>query len=155
MSYRPSPRNADTITGALTLALGLTALMLAPGEVQSDGFRQFGNVRSPAFFPILAGGATAAISLILLVRGALQAAPPISVERPGRVLTVTAALTGATAMIFWVGYIAAAAALIAALSLTFGNRRPVVVARLALAAPVAIYLLFNGVLDVLLPAGPF
>jgi len=147
--------NADTVTGAITLGLGLAALALVPVEVQGDGFARFGDVRSAAFFPILAAGATALFSLVLLVRGVLRAAPPVEVDRPGRVLAVIAALTGAIALVFWLGYIVAAAALIAALSLAYGTRRPVVVAGLALVVPVAIYLLFNGVLDVLLPAGPF
>lgn len=147
--------NADTVTGAITFVLGIAALALVPVEVQSDGFSRFGDVRSAAFFPILAAGATAVFSLVLLVRGVLRAAPPVAVDRPGRVLAVIAALAGAGALVFWLGYIAAAAALIAALSLAFGNRKPVVVAGLALVVPVAIYLLFNGVLDVLLPPGPF
>lgn len=147
--------NADTATGAVGLALGLTALALVPVEVQSDGFSRFGDVRSAAFFPILAAGATALFSLVLLARGVLRAAAPVTVARPGRVLAVVAALAGAAALIFWTGYIVAAAALIATLSLAFGNRRPVVVAGLSLVVPVAIYLLFHDVLDVLLPPGPF
>lgn len=147
--------NADTVTGAGTLAVGLAALALVPVEVQSDGFASFGDVRSAAFFPILAAGATALFSLILLLRGVLRAAPPVTVARPQRVLAVVAALAGATALIFWVGYIVAGAALIAALSFAFGNRRLIVVAGLSLVVPVAIYVLFHDVLDVLLPAGPF
>lgn len=155
--HRPGERlaNADTVTGAVTLGLGLAALALVPAEVQSDAFARFGDVRSAAFFPIHAAGATVLFSLVLLVRGVMRAAPAVAVERPWRVLAVVAALAGAAALTFWLGYIAAAAALIAALSLAFGNRRPVVVACLALVVPVGIYLLFNGVLDVLLPAGPF
>lgn len=147
--------NADTVTGVVTLALGLAALALVPVEVQSDGFSRFGDVRSAAFFPILAAGATSLFSLVLVVRGLLSAAPAVVVERPWRVLAVITALSGATALIFWLGYIIAAAAMITVLGLTFGNRRPAVVAGLALVVPLAIYLLFNGVLDVLLPAGPF
>ncbi len=147
--------NADTISGAITLALGLAALALVPVEVQGDGFSRFGDVRSAAFFPIIAAAATALFSLALLVRGVLRAAPPVAVERPGRVLAVVAALAGAAVLVFWLGYIVAAAALIAVLSLAFGNRRPVVVVSLSLLVPVAIYLLFHDVLDVLLPTGPF
>ena len=147
--------NADTVTGAITLVLGLAALVLVPAEVQRDGFARFGDVRSSAFFPILAAGTTALLSFVLLGRGILRAAPRIAVERPRRVLAVFAALAGATAAVFWLGYIVAAAGLIAALSFAFGNRRIVLVAALSLVVPVAIYLLFNDVLDVLLPAGPF
>jgi hypothetical protein len=147
--------NADTVTGTATLALGLVALALVPAEVQSDGYARFGDVRSVAFFPILAAGATALFSVMLLLRGVLRSAPTVSVDQPWRVIAVVAALGGATALIFLLGYLPAAASLVIALSLIFGNRRPGVIAGLALVVPTGIYLLFNDVLDVLLPTGPF
>ncbi|WP_191090166.1 tripartite tricarboxylate transporter TctB family protein [Histidinibacterium aquaticum] len=147
--------NADTVTGAVTLALGLTALAMVPAQVQEDGFANFGDVRSPAFFPILSGAAVTLFSLALLIRGLLKAAPAFSVGEPRRVLAVTGALAGSTLLMFWVGYIAAAAVLIATLSVAFGNRNGLTVAGLAVVLPVGIYLLFDGVLGVLLPTGPF
>jgi len=154
---RPATRlaNSDTITGLLTLGLGLGVLALIPAEVSRDGFARMGDVRSPAFFPILAGGAMTLLSILLLARGALRTVPPVTVDRLPRILAVTLSLCGATILIFWLGYVATSALLIAALSWAFGNRRHWTILAMAVLVPIGIHLLFEGVLNVLLPEGPF
>ncbi|NBC89141.1 MAG: hypothetical protein GVX90_06590 [Alphaproteobacteria bacterium] len=139
----------------LTLAVGLGALVLVPVQVEQGGLVGFGDVRSPAFFPVLAAVLTVGLSIALLVRGMVRAAPAVKVANAPRVLAVTGALAAATAAIFWLGYLITAGLLIAALSRALGNRRPLIILVLAVAVPAGIHLLFEGALNVLLPAGPF
>lgn len=147
--------NADTVTGGLTLGVGLAALALVPSEVRRDGFADFGDIRSPAFFPILVAGLMVLLSITLLIRSTFRAVPDVEMDRAPRVLAVTAALAAATAAIFWLGYLATAGLLIAALSWAFGNRRVWIILALAILVPAGVHFLFEGVLSVLLPAGPF
>lgn len=147
--------NADCLSGLATAALGLAALWLVPAQVAPDGFARLGEVRSPAFFPILAAALTLVLSLALVLRGLLRPAPPTELRAPGRVLPVGAALVLAAVLVFPLGYLVTAALLIVALSYAFGGRRHAVILAMAVLVPVAIQLLFVSGLNVLLPEGPF
>lgn len=151
----PDTRTADLLVGLVAGATAITALLLIPSEVSRDAFRSFGNVRSPAFFPVLASMLLLLFSVALLVRAWRRRSAPHARPAlpPARVAAVAASLLIAGLMIAWLGFGPTAFALILGLSFSFGARNPVTVLVLAVAVPTVIHVLFRSMLDVLLPTG--
>ena len=158
-SHVTASARTDLSVGTLTAAIAIAALLLVPGEVASGGLAEVGDVRSPAFFPILGAGL-----LFTLSSGSDLPGPPARRDRrprrsgrrpaPARVAGVAGALLAAGAVVVWLGFLPTAALLIVALSLHLRRAAtPGLSSGCAWAVPVAIQLLFRDVLNVLLPAG--
>ena len=150
-----SAGRVDLAVGAVALLLGGAAFGLIPSEVSRDAFRSFGNVRSPAFFPVLASGLLILFSAALVLRSWKDRADrPASLSTfPPSVAVVVCIFVAAGISITLVGFAPSACALIVGLSYAFGARSHVAVVALAVAVPTAIQLLFKSVLGVLLPRG--
>lgn len=147
----------DFGVGVTALTLAFAALLTIPSQVSSDAFKSLGNIRSPAFFPIIASGLLGVFATLLIVRsGAAKGADKLkrSIALPGmRVLVVALILGAAGVALGLLGFLPTAFALIIGLSVAFGARSYWTVIALAIAVPVAIHLLFRSVLNVLLPSG--
>lgn len=154
-SHVTASARTDLSVGALTAAIAIAALLLVPGEVASGGLAEVGDVRSPAFFPILGAGLLLALSSGLIFRSLRRGASgghvaPVVALPPAR---VAGALLAAGAVVVWLGFLPTAALLIVTLSYIFGARRHRLVVGLCVGVPIGIQLLFRDVLNVLLPAG--
>ena len=151
----PDPVLADLAVGALAAVLGVAALVLIPSEVSRDAFQSFGNVRSPAFFPILASALLVLFSAALLLRAWHRRGARVGrIRAPAaRVLAVAAMLAAAGVAVTTLGFAPTAFALIVGLSYVFGARRHATVLGLALAVPATIHVVFTSLLGVLLPRG--
>ena len=157
-SHVTASARTDLSVGALTAAIAIAALLLVPGEVASGGLAEVGDVRSPAFFPILGAGLLLALSSGLIFRSLRRGASgghvaPVVALPPARVAGVAGALLAAGAVVVWLGFLPTAALLIVTLSYIFGARRHRLVVGLCVGVPIGIQLLFRDVLNVLLPAG--
>lgn len=151
----PNSRTADLLVGGIAAATAVAALLLIPMEVSPDAFRSFGNVRSPAFFPLLASTLLLLFSVALLVRSwrqrsTLRAWPALPSVRVAVVAGMLVAAGGASGSL---GFGLTAFGLIVGLSYAFGARNPGLILGLAVAVPTAIHVLFRSILDVLLPTG--
>lgn len=149
---------ADLLVGGLSFVVGLGAVLLIPREVAQNGLAEFGDVRSPAFFPVTAALFLMLLSGALMLR-ALRARALSGAATPGRarpslkMLAVGGALGLAGLAIFWLGFLITAALLVAGLSYIFGERRILRILALAVCVPVGIQILFREILNVLLPLG--
>lgn len=146
---------ADFAVGSAAAVLGVAALALIPSEVSRDAFGSLGNVRSPAFFPLLASALLILFSAALLVRGWQRRGPRAAGIKlpPARVFAVAGLLAGAGVAVTTLGFAPTAFALIVGLSYAFGARSHATVLGLALTVPATIQVLFTSFLDVLLPRG--
>lgn len=150
-------QGSDAWIGVICALLAFVVLLLIPVEVATDGWSQFANARATSFFPLWTGGLLLFLSVGLVVRS-LRACGGSQSPRlwmPLRVILAAGALGVSAAAIFWLGFVPAAAAMIVALSLIFGERRIIFIVLLAILVPLAIHVLFRGLLNVLLPTGLF
>lgn len=76
-------------------------------------------------------------------------------ESAFRVLTIIAAVAGATLLMGWVGFELAMLAFIAVLTFALGERRWYAIGLFAIAGSFGVYYVFTRWLDVLLPSGPW
>lgn len=147
----------DLAVGVAAMALAFAALLTIPSQVSSNAYQSFGNIRSPAFFPVIASGLLGVFSTLLVIRSRKMAGTDR--KDPGgflpsrRVVVVAIMFAAAGAAMTVLGFLATAFALIIGLSAAFGARNYATVIALAIAVPAAIHLLFRSVLSVLLPSG--
>lgn len=144
----------DTIVAVVTAMIGLGTLAVVPSEIRGESLAAIGDMNSPAFFPLLAAAALILCAVALGVRTATAAevTPPVTVERPGMVLTMAALFGLFAAGTFWIGLIPAAGLAILAMGLLLGYRKPWLLL-VAVAVPAAVYILFERMLLILLPRG--
>ncbi len=108
----------------------------------------------PGFFPRIIGVLLVAICLASLWLDARRAAPAAGPSPFLRVTMVVAALCGALVAAMWaVGGLAAMIAFMAASLWTLNRGRPLQNALIALALPLALYLLFRVWLNAAMPRG--
>lgn len=150
---------ADLVVGLLALGLALAVLGLIPMQIAGESMAALSNLRSPAFFPVLAAVAMAGLSGLLVLRAVIglwrYGGGPGTRPGPGglRVALVAGVLGAAGVGMFTAGFLPTSALAIGALAVLFGYRRPVVLVVVMLAMPAAIHLLFEEALRVLLPRG--
>ena len=169
---RHAVNQTDLVTGGLTLLFGFAALSLVPAEVDSAGFAAIRDMRSPAFFPLVAGGLLTVFSALLILRALIgggmqsplatgdakpadQDAPQDPAAEPWRVALAAGLLVLAAAGIFWLGFLLTAGGLVAGLAAILGYRRYWLIVLLAVSVPAGIHVLFEQLLSVLLPRGVF
>ena len=149
--------NADLVTAALSLALGLFMLAVMPSQGGDAVWAALRDVHSTAFFPSLA-------ALVMVLFGAVLLVRAISDQREGKGVPVSfprsVSVAGATAvMIFFLvataflGMISASVGAIVLLGLLIDRRHWKIVAAAAVLMPIGIYVLFERVLRILLPKG--
>jgi hypothetical protein len=155
MIWRPD--RAVAIVGA---ALGVGALLAVPAQIRGQGFGAIADVQSPAFFPILIALLMVAVSILLLTARRREAQEPPEandetgpIEAPRRLAAAALCLIAYYGALELIGMVVASILVIAVLALTLGYRRYGILAAVALALPVGIFLAFEKGLFVLLPAG--
>jgi hypothetical protein len=155
MIWRPDI--AVAIVGA---ALGVGALLAVPAQIRGQGFGAIADVQSPAFFPILIALLMVAVSILLLTARRREAQEPPEandetgpIEAPRRLAAAALCLIAYYGALELIGMVVASILVIAVLALTLGYRRYGILAAVALALPVGIFLAFEKGLFVLLPAG--
>lgn len=135
----------------LLLALGGAAAMVAaPGLGLWDA-----NGPSSGFLPALAGGMVVLCALACLLRPEASARTPFIADAPGarRVGAVLATLVALAAGIPWLGFAATAVPAIALLLIAINRGRVLHALLVAIGATLAIHLLFETLLETLLPRG--
>ncbi|MFV0334545.1 MAG: tripartite tricarboxylate transporter TctB family protein [Tropicimonas sp.] len=156
-------RRHDTVTGALTIAIGAGILW------QSQGLKSFFDEGTPgeAFWPTLIAAMLVFFGLLLLVNSLAFAragdgdgggggggpdlwAPAVRSGYLGALLAL--AFAGAI-MLF--GFVAMAPVFMAGLMVLMGERRPLVIVPTALATVAIIWLAFVKVFNITLPSGAF
>ncbi|MFK7837551.1 MAG: tripartite tricarboxylate transporter TctB family protein [Sulfitobacter sp.] len=150
-------QNSDLWIGTIGVVVAICALLLVPVEVASDGWLQFANGRSAAFFPLWASGLLLLLSAAMLYRSRqhIGESGPARAKISYRVIGAALAFAVSGVALFWLGFLLTTGALIVALCLLFGERRKIPILSLALFVPLAIHGLFGGLLNVLLPSGIF
>jgi hypothetical protein len=155
MIWRPD--RAVAIVGA---TLGLGALAAVPEQIRGQGYGAIADVQSPAFFPILIALLMVAVSILLLTARRREAQEPPEandetgpIEAPRRLAAAALCLIAYYGALELIGMVVASILVIAVLALTLGYRRYGILAAVALALPVGIFLAFEKGLFVLLPAG--
>lgn len=166
----PAPKargKQDILTGLVVLGLSAGLLSLVPAQVGGAGLNAIANMRSPAFFPLLAGAAMALLSIALILRGAIAeiraqrrtVATTVDADMwPDMpdlclVFLVAALLFASVVSLPRLGYMATVGALMLGIALAFGYRRWWVLIVLCTVTPVVIFVMFDSVLRVLLPRG--
>jgi hypothetical protein len=146
-------RRADLVSAAVFVVLGLVTIFVAVpryvARTAADG------ELSSAFMPYVAAGlATVAMALLFLTRlrqrGADDDVPALTARSWAFIGTATAVLAAAFVLMDTFGYLAGAAVLVAGFLLTVRARARVVVGA-AVALPLALWLLFDKLLDFPLP----
>jgi hypothetical protein len=155
MSWRPDV--AVAIVGA---ALGLGALAAVPTQIRGQGYGAIADIQSPAFFPILIALLMVAMSILLLTARRREPPNPAQagdetgpVEAPRRLAAAALCLAAYYGALELIGMVTASVLVIGALALTLGYRRYGVLAAVAAAVPVILFLAFEKGLFVLLPEG--
>lgn len=157
----PTPHRprVDLAVGTVGLLLALAVLVLIPRQIAGEGIAALSNLRSPAFFPVLAALAMAGLSGLVILRAGIglwrHGGGPRAVPGPGslRVAVVAAILGAAAAGMFTLGFLPTGVLTIAALAVLFDYRRPGPLLVVMLVVPGVIHLLFEQALMVMLPRG--
>lgn len=149
MTFRPRALAVSLIG----VAVGSATLALVPRQIQGASLADGADMRSPAFFPVLAAGVVILASVVDAVRvvtGAAGEREPWSWHRP---LVLTVAFLVFLLLVPALGTMTAAFLLMLAISLVFGHPRIGWSLTVALVTTVLIYLLFERLLLVLFPHG--
>ncbi len=164
--------NRNVVAGLCFLGFGLlaVALLIPHGIVQPPSVKY--RALSPSFWPYIVCGGIAVIGALLLIHELLaaartkdrsRAATPPEEARPGwiawRPFVVMALLLAIYLTLEFLGFVLTTTLGLVALMLLAGERRPLIVAPVALLLPLALHLFFvkaaqrpipGGVLDFLL-----
>lgn len=140
------------LVAAMGIALGAAALALIPAQIPGESLAAVGDMRSPAFFPVLAALLTLSAGLVLVpaaFRPGEQPAPP----HPRRAMTLAVLLTGGAVLTPVLGGLLVIFLLMLAVGWVLGDRRPVRMLLLAAVSVGVVHVLFERTLKVLLPPG--
>ncbi len=143
----------ETIAAIVLIALGIVYAYLTTGLPE----RTLPNTPGPSFFPWLIVASLLALSGALLARGlrGWQAAAKRTAPPPWQALGMLCWFVAYLAALPVAGFVIASVPFFAGLMVFFGARRPAGIAAASLTVPVAVYHLFRGVFQVLLPTGPW
>lgn len=145
-------RNA-LLVAATGISLGAAALALIPAEIPGESLAAVGDMRSPAFFPVLAALLTFAAGLVLVPAafrpGEAETSPPY----PGRAALLALLLVGGALLVPVLGGLLVIFLLMLAVGWLLGDRRPLRMLLLAAIGTGIVHLLFERTLKVLLPPG--
>lgn len=136
-------------------ALGIGTLGFIPSQIPGESLAAVGDMRSPAFFPIVAGSLILVCSILLAVRALAGRIDvhTVTVERPASVAAVVAIFVLLTVGAQYVGMVTSSALSILAMAVVLGYRNLPVLAVIVISVPLAIYVLFERILRILLPHG--
>ena len=145
------------LAAAAGIALGGAALLLVPAQIPGESLAAIRDMRSPAFFPVLAAllALSAGIALLpaALRPGAVTEAPEPAPPHPRRALVLAGLLTGGAVLAPVLGGLPVIFLLMLAVGAVLGDRRPLRMLLLAAAGTAVVHLLFERTLKVLLPPG--
>jgi hypothetical protein len=156
----PADRKIDMVLAFFATVLGGSTLLLVPQQISGESIHAIGSMRSPAFFPVLGALLMCLVALLLTIR-AVKPAPArleasetakagISLKRAGVMGALIFAYGG---LVFVLGMVPASALFIVCAARAFGYTNHWGIGALAVVTPVLVYLLFEKLLNVLLPTG--
>ncbi len=141
------------LVAAMGIALGAAALALIPAQVPGESVAAIGDMRSPAFFPVLAALLCLAAGLALVPAAfrpqEVEAAPP----HPRRGVLLAFLIGGGAVLTPVLGGLLVIFLLMLAVGWVLGDRRPVRMLLLAAVSVGVVHVLFERTLKVLLPPG--
>jgi hypothetical protein len=145
----------QTWVGAAVLGLSIAGLALVPSQVLSPRFGARSIAFSPSAFPVLSLSLLAFLAALMLLRARLAATPDVR-EPPGgrlqaRVLVPMGTFLVYVLLIEPLGMYAATGLAVIAFAFGLGTRNWLIVAALATATPLFIWIFFERTLGVLLP----
>ncbi|MDP1675157.1 MAG: tripartite tricarboxylate transporter TctB family protein [Burkholderiales bacterium] len=143
--------NGDVLSGAVLVALGVYVIIEALGwnYMSEEG-------PGPGFFPLWYGIAMVVLSLVLVLRSAINPAPgaPADWTAIGRALLAWAAFAGCVALMQPLGFLLSFALLtLFVVAVMYGRPLKIAMAA-AVGNAVVFYFLFVLALDLSLPVGP-
>lgn len=149
--------HVDLATGLAVALAGAAIIVLLPSQIGGETIAALSNMNSPAFFAALSGVGLLLFGSVLAARSVFRSAVRIDfvIERPFRVAAAAGVLVAGVASTFVFGLLPVSAAIVLALGLVFDYRRYWLLALIAAACPVLVYVLFERMLLVLLPRGWF
>lgn len=164
MSADRAQRRRDAVTGALALAVSVVYVMQARGIENSLLSDEVGAGGVPA----AVGGLLGVVGAVLLIKGLLkgrssqvvstEASPP-DAPTDWRVHGMAAGLLLVLAVYVWLlprlGYVISIVAMVAAVAWLAGSRRWRTIAAMAVITGPLLWLVFDRVLQVRMPAGVF
>jgi hypothetical protein len=147
----------DIISGSVLLVLSIALYMTIPGQVET----LTGESLTPASLPFAITAIIGVLSAVLLIQGIRaarkSASAGITIDTGGLIYvgsTIVVMLTY-VALIPWIGFIAATAAVLLLLAMLFNNRNWKQILIMMVIAPPAIMIFFRYTMLVLLPQGKF
>jgi len=148
-----APRVTALLVALSGILLGAAALALVPREIPGQSLAAIGDMRSPAFFPVLAAILALSAGLSLLP-AALRAPPPVEMPPyPARAVALAALLVGGAVLAPVLGGLLDIFLLMLAVGFVLGDRRPLRMLLLAACGTMLVHLLFERMLKVILPPG--
>jgi Tripartite tricarboxylate transporter TctB family len=149
--------NPEFIVALIAASLAVATLALVPYQVPGETLAAIGNLESPAFFPIIAGGLMGICAVLLAVNTIASERAGrglrLTFEQPRTVLLVIATYIGLLLGAHYVGLIASSAVAIVLMAWGLGYRNLKILIAVAAMVPACIYLLFQKGLLVVLPGG--
>ena len=145
---------ADLVVAGLGIALGLAALVLLPSQIPGESLAAIGDMRSPAFFPILAALLSIGAGVLLMpaaLHGSAEAAP--APDYPKRAWMLAALLLVAALVTPVLGGLVVLFLLVIGTAWIAGERRWPRLLLLAVVIVLAVHLLFERTLKVMMPTG--
>ena len=136
----------------LAIGLGCVALALIPSQILGESLAAIHDMRSPAFFPILAAG-IAILAGAALLRPAAPAELDPPPESPRRARLLAGCVLGAAILTPLLGGLPVIFLMMAFTAWVMGERRPLPILALAGLSVLVVHLLFERTLKVLLPPG--
>lgn len=153
-------KRGDFVAGAIGVAISGGALLMA-ADFPADVVMKIG----PAFFPDMLAGLFLICSVALMVNAALAKAGPGAVEDPSQVrgLSLDNGILRAVVTVFAViafvialrpvGFLITSTVFLAAMMALLGLRKPVLMVVVSLGITAGIYIIFEKLLGLTLPAG--
>lgn len=142
----------NVLVAGSAIVLGGAALLLIPWQIPGESLAAINDMRSPAFFPVLAAMIAILAGAALLRPGPAEPAEAAP-ENPGRTWVLAALVLGSAVLTPVLGGLPVIFVMMAATARVMGERRPLRVLALAGISVLVIHLLFERTLKVLMPPG--
>lgn len=141
------------LVAAMGIALGAAALTLIPAQIPGENVAAIGDMRSPAFFPVLAALLCLAAGLALVPAAFRPEEADPAPPHPRRAVLLAFLLGGGAVLTPVLGGLLVIFLLMLAVGWVLGDRRPLRMLLLAAVSVGVVHVLFERTLKVLLPPG--
>jgi hypothetical protein len=141
------------LVAASGIALGAATLALIPREIPGESLAALSDMRSPAFFPVLAALLALAAGLALVPAAFRPGEPPPPPAHPRRAAMLALLLIGGALLTPVLGGLLVIFLLMLAVGWLLGARHTLRMLAIAAIATATVHILFERTLKVLLPPG--